>query len=70
MSRPLEVLRISTVVDRAEIYLGWGPLEVLRISTVVDAEQSRSKSFPLEVLRISTVVDLVNPSLPWSLWKC
>ena len=33
---PLEVLRISTVVDFERVYLAVPPLEVLRISTVVD----------------------------------
>ena len=54
---PLEVLRISTVVD---ITLRWNelePLEVLRISTVVDSPCLFLRWAPLEVLRISTVVD-------------
>ena len=33
---PLEVLRISTVVDTDEMHHSVEPLEVLRISTVVD----------------------------------
>ena len=56
-SLPLEVLRISTVVDHPSASILSPPLEVLRISTVVDAEQARRVRWPLEVLRISTVVD-------------
>ena len=33
---PLEVLRISTVVDNYSLNHDYRPLEVLRISTVVD----------------------------------
>ena len=36
LSRPLEVLRISTVVDFMAVQYLDKPLEVLRISTVVD----------------------------------
>lgn len=36
LSRPLEVLRISTVVDSDEANELMRPLEVLRISTIVD----------------------------------
>ena len=38
LSRPLEVLRISTVVDRIQCIQVEKPLEVLRISTVVDPD--------------------------------
>ena len=54
---PLEVLRISTVVDIPSDRVERIPLEVLRISTVVDFCQPSYCGFPLEVLRISTVVD-------------
>lgn len=37
LSRPLEVLRISTVVDAGNAPEKTVPLEALRISTVVDA---------------------------------
>ena len=36
LSSPLEVLRISTVVDMSVFKSAVTPLEVLRISTVVD----------------------------------
>ena len=54
---PLEVLRISTVVDSVELANRLSPLEVLRISTVVDSILPHLSLLPLEVLRISTVVD-------------
>ena len=53
----MEVLRISTVVDRKPITSTTTLLEVLRISTVVDASKWVSTIDLLEVLRISTVVD-------------
>ena len=61
---PLEVLRISTVVDIVDVCRSIPPLEVLRISTVVDLLNSRKQRTPLEVLRISTVVDTIT-----SLWN-
>ena len=60
---PLEVLRISTVVDLILLREYINPLEVLRISTVVDDNPAVIPSAPLEVLRISTVVD--SPIPPW-----
>ena len=63
-SLPLEVLRISTVVDQLVFYSIPTPLEVLRISTVVDTPYVRAAAEPLEVLRISTVVDCNKITLP------
>ena len=56
---PLDVLRISTVVDIGFRTVKQLPLEVLRISTVVDTLLFGAGNEPLEVLRISTVVDFV-----------
>ena len=67
---PLEVLRISTVVDTPPLCLIGHPLEVLRISTVVDRSSCYFTSEPLEVLRISTVVDKAQIIKHYSLWKC
>ena len=64
-SAPLEVLRISTVVDRRLKELPWSPLEVLRISTVVDILTHLHTPLPLEVLRISTVVDYNENGIKW-----
>ena len=65
MACPLEVLRISTVVDFLVLAVNRSPLEVLRISTVVDIGAITTGVMPLEVLRISTVVDrfLQRPSI-------
>ena len=63
LPRPLEVLRISTVVDIIPTTLRACPLEVLRISTVVDPPFPDVVDTPLEVLRISTVVDLFLATL-------
>ena len=44
-ARPLEVLRISTVVDPHAVKMVTTPLEVLRISTVVDPNSTRRGFF-------------------------
>ena len=66
---PLEVLRISTVVDIDLINSFFFPLEVLRISTVVDTRGFLPALSPLEVLRISTVVDWTDSGRLEHLWK-
>ena len=66
---PLEVLRISTVVDIDDTLLLSWPLEVLRISTVVDVQRTARLHSPLEVLRISTVVDKRKVMAFSVLWK-
>ena len=66
---PLEVLRISTVVDQYHKKPMFSPLEVLRISTVVDRNFSIVYLHPLEVLRISTVVDASRVPTHPPLWK-
>ena len=66
----MEVLRISTVVDKVNPHATLVPLEVLRISTVVDTSQEvNTLCEPLEVLRISTVVDLCFALPRLALWK-
>ena len=67
---PLEVLRISTVVDLNPRTVQHCPLEVLRISTVVDCSEKTVTIVPLEVLRISTVVDPDAFGAYMDLWKC
>ena len=68
---PLEVLRISTVVDLMKRLSYQNPLEVLRISTVVDFNAWNVGGIPgpLEVLRISTVVDVLGGAFWKDLWK-
>ena len=66
----MEVLRISTVVDRVRTGGRLHPLEVLRISTVVDCSEKTVTIVPLEVLRISTVVDPDAFGAYMDLWKC